>query len=136
MRRGRPAQNKLKVAVVTDDMESVSAHFGMARHYLVYIIEGGAVKGKEAREKVAHGPGMMAHHHGREAGTAENETHNVMLSNIKDCEAVISRGMGRPMYESIKAAGMEVYLTKVQYANEAVDALVQGTLDSHLELLH
>ncbi|MDG6902810.1 MAG: hypothetical protein JRM80_12750 [Nitrososphaerota archaeon] len=126
----------MKVAVVTDDKESISADFGMARHFLVYSIEGGAVKGREARDKAAHGPGMMAHHHGREAGTAENETHNVMLSNIRDCEVVISRGMGRPMYESIKAAGMKAYITKLQSANEAVDALVHGSLDNHLEFLH
>ena len=45
----------MKAAVVTDDLQTVSAHFGMARHYLVYDIEGGVVKGKETRDKVAHG---------------------------------------------------------------------------------
>lgn len=117
-------------------MESISAHFGMARHYLVYSIEGGAVKGKEARDMAAHGPGVIEHHHARGEGTAEDEMHNITLSNINDCEVVISREMGRPTYESITAAGTKAYTTKIQHANDAIDALVQGTLDNNLELLH
>lgn len=122
----------MKAAVVTDDLQTVSAHFGMARHYLVYDIEGGAVKGKEVRDKVGHG--MGEHHH--QEGAAESHLHNTMLSNIADCEVVISRGMGRPMFESIREAGMKAYVTRVSSADEAVKALVNGNLDNHLELLH
>lgn len=123
----------MKAAVVTDDLQTVSAHFGMARHYLVYDIHGGVVRGKEVRDKAGHGPGE--HHH--QAGTgAESQLHNTMLSNVADCEAVISAGMGRPMYESIKAAGMKAFVTRIRGADDAVKALVDGTIDNHLELLH
>lgn len=103
--------------------------------YLVYDIGGGVFE-KETRDKVGHGPGMEEHHHERGAGPEMTSVHNSMLSNVGDCEAVISRGMGRPMYEAIKAAGMKVFITRIQYADEAVRALVDGTLDNHFELLH
>lgn len=121
----------MKAAVVTDDLQTVSAHFGMARHYLVYDIEGGVVKGKEVRDKVGHGPGE---HHQESAG--ESHLHNTMLSNIEDCEVVISGGMGRPMFESIKAAGMKAFVTRISGADDAVKALADGSIDNHLELLH
>ena len=122
----------MKAAVVTDDLQTVSPHFGMARHYLVYEIEGGAVKGKEVRDKVGHGAGE--HHHNQE-GAAESRLHNTMLSNIADCEVVISRGMGRPMFESIRAAGMKAFVTRISNADEAVKALANGNIDNNLELL-
>ena len=123
----------MKAAVVTDDLQTVSIHFGMARHYLVYDIEDGVVKGKEARDKVGHGAGEHRH---QEGGGAESRLHDTMLSNIADCEAVISGGMGRPMFESIRAAGMKAFVTRIRNADEAVRALASGKLDNHLELLH
>ena len=122
----------MKAAVITDDLQTVSAHFGMAKHYLVYEIQGGVVKGREVRDKASHG--MGEHHHDGER--AESPLHGTMLSNISDCEAVIAGGMGRPMFESIMAAGMKAYVTRVRSADEAAKALAAGTLDNHLEYLH
>lgn len=122
----------MKAAVITDDLQTVSAHFGMAKHYLVYEIQGGVVKGREVRDKASHG--MGEHHH--DGGGAESPLHGTMLSNISDCEAVIAGGMGRPMFESIMAAGMKAYVTRVRSADEAAKALAAGTLDNHLEYLH
>ena len=123
----------MKAAVVSDDLQNVSAHFGMARHYLVYDIEDGVVKGKEVRDKLGHG--MGEHHHGQ-GGASESRLHDDMLSNISDCEAIIAGGMGGPMYASIRAAGMKPFITRIRAADEAVKALADGTLDNHVELLH
>ena len=123
----------MKAAVVTDDLQTVSAHFGMARHFLVYDIEGGTVRGREVRDKVGHGPGE--HHHGEGEG-AESRLHNTMLANVADCQAVIAAGMGTPMYASIVSAGMKAYITRIRSADEAVRALAEGNLENHLELLH
>lgn len=122
----------MKAAVVTDDLQTVSVHFGMAKHFLVYDIDGGVVKGKEVRDKASHGRGE--HHHAGEG--AESPMHGTMLSSISDCEVVIAGGMGRPMFESIEAAGMKAYVTRVRNADEAVKALADGRLDNHLEYLH
>ena len=123
----------MKAAVVTDDLQTVSLHFGMARHYLVYDIEGGVVRGKEVRDKVGHGAGE---HHHQQGDGAESRLHNTMLSNVADCEVIISGGMGKPMFESIRAAGMKAFVTRIRGADDAVKALVDGSIDNHLELLH
>ena len=123
----------MKVAVATDDLNTVSPHLGMARHYLVYELEGKAMKGKEVRDKAGHGPGEAHHRHGAEA---EPRLHDSMLSNVSDCEAIISGGMGTPMFESIRAAGKAAYITRIRSADEAVKALAAGTIDNHVELLH
>ena len=105
----------------------------MAQHYLVYDIEGGVVRGREVRDKAGHGPGE--HHHGQGA-TAESRLHDSMLSGVSDCEAIISGGMGRPMFESIRAAGMKAFITRIRNADDAVKAFADGSLDNHLEFLH
>ena len=125
----------MRVAVVTDDGNTISAHFGMARRYLIYQIEGGKIKGKEVREKASHGMGMHGHHH--EGGEAEmGVTHMDMLSNVRDCEVIIARGMGAPMYQFIKNLGMKAFITTKENADGAVEELAKGKLDSHTEFLH
>lgn len=126
----------MKVAVVTDDMQTVSAHFGMARHYLVYELDGSMIKGKEKRDKAGHGPMGHGHDHARGPSPGETGLHDAMLSNVGDCVAVIARGMGGPMYESIRASGKQAFITKIELADDAVRAFAEGTLDNHPELLH
>ena len=122
----------MKAAVATDDLQTVSPHFGMARHYLVYDIEGGVVKGKEVRDKVGHG--LQEQHH--QDAAAESRLHNTMLANVEDCDTIIAGGMGKPMYESIVAAGMKAFITRIRKADDAVNALLDGSIDNHPEFLH
>jgi len=43
----------VKIAIVTDDGQSISAHFGRARAYAVITVEDGVVVGREIRPKAA-----------------------------------------------------------------------------------
>lgn len=126
----------MKVAIATDDLRTVSAHFGMARHYLVYDIGGEVVRGKEPRDKVGHGASQGGHHHAEGSAGESGGMHVSMLSGVADCDAVVARGMGRPMYEAILAAGKKAFVTRIQLADEAARAFAEGRLDSHPELLH
>ena len=126
----------MKVAVVSDDERTISPHFGRALHYVVYEVANGSVQAKEVRAKTGHGPGGHEHHHSDEGGPEMEDTHSNMLSNIRDCEVVIARGMGRPMYEAISRAGLKAYITRVASPDDAVKALIAGSLDNNTELLH
>jgi predicted Fe-Mo cluster-binding NifX family protein len=127
----------LKVGVVTDDGQTISPHFGRAQYYLVYDIVDGKVSGKETRPKASHHrPGMKPHIEGHQHGQDEASLHTSMLFNVKDCEALIARGMGWGMYEAIRQAGMKPYLTEIVSADQAVEAYVKGSLDDHVERLH
>ncbi|HRF50213.1 MAG TPA: NifB/NifX family molybdenum-iron cluster-binding protein [Anaerolineales bacterium] len=45
----------MKIAIVTDDEQSISAHFGRARFFQVVTLEDGRVVSRERRAKPAHG---------------------------------------------------------------------------------
>jgi len=125
-----------KIAVVTDDMKTISPHFGMARHYLVYEVKAGEIVRRETRDKPGHGEGMHDHHGGGDVTSETANIHNSMLSNVADCAVLIARGMGTPMYLAVRDAGMCAYITQIHDADEAVKAFLAGHLDNHLELLH
>ncbi len=120
----------MKIGVATDDGKTVSPHFGMAKFYLVFEMEDGTIKGKEMRPKTRH-------HHGREHGDTgaaikegeEHHGHAEMLSNVNDCEALVARGMGPPMYNSILQMGIRPYLTRIAVVEDVARAYINGTLD-------
>ena len=122
----------MKIGIVSDDGTSVSPHFGMAQNYLVVDIEDGKVKGRVLRPKMFHRPEPGKPHH---AGH-EQSSHGEMLSGVRDCEALVARGMGKPMYDSILQAGIRPYLTRLSTVDEVVRAYVEGRLDDHPDGLH
>ncbi|MDG6905108.1 MAG: dinitrogenase iron-molybdenum cofactor biosynthesis protein [Nitrososphaerota archaeon] len=140
----------MKVAVVTDDNKTISPHFGRAQYYLVYEISNGrTVLSKETRAKASHshreavqllhdslktGATLESDHH-NDAAT-EATLHDTMLSNVRDCEALIARGMGAGMYGSIRHLGIKPFVTDIVTADDAVQAYIKGTLDNHVERLH
>ncbi len=44
----------MRIAVITDDGQTISQHFGRALHYLVVTIEEGKITQRELRDKVGH----------------------------------------------------------------------------------
>jgi predicted Fe-Mo cluster-binding NifX family protein len=128
----------MKIAVVTDDGKTISQHFGRARYYLVYDVQGEEVKGSEMRSKTAHHSGEEPHQHGEggHSGPEADAKHGSMLSNVLDCEALIARGMGWGAFEAIRAAGVKPFITDLEVAEDAVKAYIKGKLDSHTERLH
>jgi predicted Fe-Mo cluster-binding NifX family protein len=44
----------MKIAVITDDGQTISQHFGRAAHYLVLPVEDGWITGRELRDKLGH----------------------------------------------------------------------------------
>jgi predicted Fe-Mo cluster-binding NifX family protein len=52
----------MKIAVVSDDLKTISAHFGRAQYYLIYTIEDGKVIGQETRAKPGHNQFVSEHH--------------------------------------------------------------------------
>jgi len=131
----------MKVAVVTDDGKTISQHFGRAMFYKVYEIKDGVVVGSEQRPKAGHHGQAGEHHHEYGAGPhginhADEVTHNSMLANISDCEALIARGMGWGAHDAIERAGLKAYITDTADADEAVKAYAKGSLDNHAERLH
>ena len=126
----------MKVGVVSDDDKTVSAHFGMARHFIVYEIQNGSVVNTEIRQKASHRHNEVMHLGVADNPISEANFHETVLSNVRDCEAIITRGMGYGMYSSMTQVGIKPFVTDIPLADKAVQEYIKGTLVNHLERLH
>jgi predicted Fe-Mo cluster-binding NifX family protein len=129
-----------RIAVVTDDHQTVSAHFGRASFYDVFSIEDGKVISREIRSKSGHNQGASepqeepGQPHGR--GPVAEDHHARMVGVIRDCQVMIGRGMGRGAYDFLSRNGIRPILTDIQGIDEAVQAYLMGNLVDHPERLH
>lgn len=132
----------MKLAFVTDDEITISAHFGRAAYYLVVALDGGKVMGRERREKLGHAHFSNEPHdvgkpdqpHGFD--DAAQRRHGRMMETIADCQVLVARGMGSGAYENLKSRGIQPILTEIHTIDEAVSAFVAGKLADHPERLH
>jgi transcriptional regulator with XRE-family HTH domain/predicted Fe-Mo cluster-binding NifX family protein len=142
----------MKIALITDDGETISQHFGRALYYLVLSIDEGVVVERELRDKPGHrqfsqqvvGIDQPAevhdHDHGHGQGHGMNpgshQKHLSMAEVIGDCQVLLCGGMGRGAYESMLALNIQPVVTDLRTVDEAVRAFLEGRLVDHTELLH
>jgi predicted Fe-Mo cluster-binding NifX family protein len=132
----------MKIAVITDDGQTISQHFGRAPYYLVATIENGQIVQRELRDKLGHAHFMNEPHaeerpgqpHGMDA--ASHNKHLQMAEAIADCEALLCRGMGMGAYESMKVRGIRPVVTDIAAIDDAVMAYVEGNIVDQTERLH
>jgi len=129
----------MKIAVVTDDGTTISAHFGRAQFYEVLSIENEAIAKRERRPKAGHHTFAHGDHdHGSSHGfdAASVNKHNQMAETIKDCQIVLARGMGNGAYQGMLQNNIKPIVTDIQTIDEAVQAVISGTIVDHTEKLH
>jgi predicted Fe-Mo cluster-binding NifX family protein len=132
----------MKIAVITDDGNTVSQHFGRAQYYLVATVENGAIIGRDLREKLSHAQFSNEPHPAEQPGQphgmdpASHNRHLQMAEAIADCEALLCRGMGMGAYESMKTRGIRPIVTDIASIDEAVIAYVEGKIVDQVERLH
>jgi predicted Fe-Mo cluster-binding NifX family protein len=131
----------MKIAVVTEDGQTLSQHFGRAPYYLVFTVENGQVIHKELRDKAGHtqfANQIHLHEPGAQHGQGHHseQRHRQMAETIADCEAVLCQGMGQGAYDSLSALGIRPVVTDLASVDEAAAAYIAGTIRDHPELLH
>lgn len=134
----------MKIAAVTDDGKTISAHFGRATKYAVITIENGRITTSKIRTKVGHhdfqGKASHDHHYhnerGRGLGRHSAEKHRQMFAAITDCEVVLARGMGQGAYNGLQQLGVRPVLTDISDIATAVQAVADGSIINHSERLH
>jgi len=128
----------MKIAVVTNDGETISQHFGRSMYYKIYSIESGKITNRGMRRR---GTGHFAQQatssfhephydpQGRHGYDADAQSrHASMAAEISDCDVLIAGGMGSGAYESFKAAGLDVVLTDRYSIEEVVESYLNGSL--------
>lgn len=134
----------MKIAVVTEDGQTISQHFGRAPYYLVFTVEDGAIIAKELCDKVGHQQFVHEDHEhesendprGHGFGAHSDAKHTRMIESIQDCEVIIVRGMGRGAYLAMEQAHIRPFVTEIVDAEEAVRAYIGGTLEDRTDKLH
>jgi predicted Fe-Mo cluster-binding NifX family protein len=128
----------MRIAVVTDDGEKVSRHFGRASYYMVFGVEDGAIVAREERLKQG-GQGFCGQHEGNceqgfrhGYGPGAEVRHSMMALGTMDCQVLIAGGMGWGAYEKMKELGINPIVTDVVPIEDAIRQYIAGTL-CHLE---
>lgn len=117
----------MKIAVVSNDQNTVSQHFGRSKYFIIYEVENGEVKNVEIRQRhVIHHShheqgGFYGHHH-------NSNDHDAMIAEMSDCQVLIAGGMGYGAYNRIIFHGINVLITDEKDAKLAVEKFLKGTL--------
>ena len=140
----------MKIAAVTDDGKTISAHFGRATKYAVYTVVEGQITAQELRDKLghkdfaneqhddAHDDAHHEHNHenGHGHGQHSAEKHQRMFAAILDCDVLLARGMGQGAYKGLEQANIRPVLTDIADVETAVIAVIDGKIINHTERLH
>ena len=142
----------MKIAAITDDGKSISAHFGRARHYLVCTVEDGEIVARELRDKAGHHDFAghedhgdehdHGHHHGRDDprghgfGRSASQRHSQMMVSIEDCDVLLARGMGHGAYLALQQANITPITTDIKSIEDAIQAYLAGEIVDRPERRH
>ncbi len=132
----------MKIAVITDDFKTISAHFGRAQHYQVFTVENGRIITQESRSKANHSQFAEQEHHDHHPGEghgsdpASQHRHGAMMDPIADCQVLLAGGMGMGAHNALTTRGIQPILTDIQEIEPAVKAYIDGQLVDHPEWLH
>jgi len=132
----------MKIAVVTDDELTVCQHFGRAQYYMVFNVEDGKIISKERRPKMGHyhfAPAVGDHaphstQHGFDA--TSQQKHASMAETIKDCQVLITGGMGMGAYKSLQSYKIQPIITDVKNIQGAIKLYLYDKLPNLLNKLH
>lgn len=113
----------MKIAVASDDGKNISSHFGRTKGFVIFDVEGKEIKSQEYRPNTFTG-----HARGLEGAGHEVDRHASILDALKDCEVVISHGMGRRIYDDLKSGGIQVFVTDETDVKRALDLYLRGEL--------
>lgn len=122
-----------KIAFVTDDGSTISAHFGRAMYYEICTLEGTAVVHRERVPKSGH-HSQGQHLHGE--GNQHGHDHGTMISPISDCTTLVARGMGMGAHNALRSMGITPILSDEESINTALEQYLAGSLANNARRLH
>lgn len=128
----------MRIAVASDDNINVTGHVGKCREFLIFDVVDGEVLKKEIRKNSFTDHVLGLHedgHNGHGNGHGNNEGHKRLASGLKDCQYLISHGMGWRLVEDLKSFGIEPLVTSELDAKTAVIKLEEGTLKTNDNLI-
>lgn len=122
----------MKIAIPTNDMLTISAHFGRSKGFMVFDVSG------ENITNFQYILNTFTHHaktKGKEAEHVKhNHNHDGIFSALINCNVVISRGMGQRLFDEFKDRNVHVFITKENSINKSIEQFLKGTLEQNSEI--
>jgi predicted Fe-Mo cluster-binding NifX family protein len=122
----------MKIAVPTNDGNTLSEHFGRSDAFLVFEIENGRITGRDLR------PNNGCHPHDHDSNQSGHtcnhdsqpaHSHAGIVAAISDCEVVLCGGMGPRAADALRQSGISpVFVNGSGIAEQIVQAYADGTL--------
>lgn len=125
----------MKIAVASNNQSLISAHFGRTRGFVIAEIQNNKVINKEYRDNTftEHSHHSGDHHHNHSDGD-HNHSHENILNALRDCQAVISNGMGRRIYDDLQSVNIKPYITTERNVDSAIELFINNKLDDNPNL--
>ena len=119
----------MKVAIPTNDMTTISTHFGRTKGFMLFNIENNKVTSKEYKLNTFTGHSQNKH---KEHDHGEHKhSHETILNALNGCEVVIAGGMGKRLFDDFEQKGIKVYVTQEKSIETAIDLLTKNELDNN-----
>ncbi len=115
----------MKLAVASDDGVNISSHFGRAKGFSVFEIVDNVVVSEERRAN-----------NGRHNGTCGSCDHDVMIESLKDCDALISHGMGKRIYFDLASHKIRPIVSEETLVSDAVNSYISDKIKNRTDRLH
>ena len=125
---------KMKIAIPSDNMKTISAHFGRTLGFVIVEVEDRKVVTTKyfINDFTGHAQG---HHqeHGHNHGDGQHSSHAGIFKAIGDCKIVIAGGMGRRLYTDFEQRKIQVFVTQERNVEKAVELFLNNSLDNNSE---
>ncbi len=123
----------MKIAIPTNNMSTISAHFGRSKGFMIYKIDDNKISNLEYKINTftGHAKGQHKEHdHGN-----HNHSHEGIFSAIGDCKVVIAGGMGQRLYNDFNQRHIQVFVTQEKNMKQAIEQFLNNTLENSTEKL-
>ena len=115
----------MRIAVASDDGKTISHHFGRALGFQIFEIKNDRITNQVYRKNI-----------GKSNGECGSCNHDVIIYNIKDCDVLISYGMGRRIYDDLTKNNIQVVVSDEETVDAAVKRFIKKELENRLDKLH
>jgi predicted Fe-Mo cluster-binding NifX family protein len=115
----------MNIAIASDDKITISHHFGRAKGFMIFYLDNNNILSEEYRENIGKSNG--------ECGSCDHQT---MIANVKDCDYVISHGMGRRIYDDLTKNEIHAIVTEENTVKDALDMFFKNNLKNRIDKLH
>jgi predicted Fe-Mo cluster-binding NifX family protein len=112
-----------KIAIATDDKETISKHLGRAEYFAIYTITPDRIIDRQYIEN------DVAHHRKHRSHDDHKRVHRQMIEQLSGCQVVLAAGMGDPIRKDFEQAGMQGYVVvEGGSIDDAVQQYIEGEL--------